>query len=96
MERIDMLGDSFLFRVARALRAYLGRKCTDGARLIFAARRYKVSIIHLLPLGDGWRFVSERRREVFTDVGLDGSPCSPGSATDMAHLFSVLHVGLIQ
>ena len=56
MERIDMLGDSFLFRVARALRAYLGRKCTDGARLIFAARRYEVSIIHLLPLGDGWRF----------------------------------------
>ena len=95
MERIDMLGDSFLFRVARALRAYLGRKCTDGARLIspLAGTRCRSFTSYRW---DGWRFMSERRREVFTDVGLDGSPCSPGSATDMAHLFSVLHVGLIQ
>ena len=57
MERIDMLGDSFLSRVARALRAYLVKRGTDGARVVFAARRCKVSISHLLPLGDGWRVV---------------------------------------
>ena len=61
----------------------------------FAARRCKVSISHLLPLGDGWRCGSERRREVFTDVGPDGSPCSPTSASEFRHLFSVLHAGLI-
>ena len=55
MERIDMLGDSFLFRVARALRAYLAETAPEGARYV-AARRYEVSISHLLPLGDGWRF----------------------------------------
>jgi len=56
MERIDMLGDSFLFRVARALRAYLAETAPEGARYV-AARRYEVSISHLLPLGDGWRVV---------------------------------------
>ena len=89
-----MLGDSFLFRVARALRAYLADMHRRGTSF-FAARRYKVSISHLLPLGDGWRFLPERRREVFTDVGPDGSPCSPSSASNLAYLFSVLHTGLI-
>jgi hypothetical protein len=55
MERIDMLGDSFLFRVARALRAYLAESAPKGPAY-FAARRCKVSITHLLPLRDGWRF----------------------------------------
>ena len=86
MERIDMLGDSFLFRVARALRAYLADMHRRGTSF-FAARRYKVSISHLLPLGDGWRFLPERRREVFTGVGPDGSPCSPTSASNFAYLF---------
>jgi hypothetical protein len=52
-----MLGDSFLFRVARAQRAGLQELHRRGPR-DFAARRCKVSITHLLPLlGDGWRFV---------------------------------------
>ena len=91
-----MLGDSFLFRVARALRACLSEHAPTGHTQF---RRSPVQgVDHSPPTAVGrWLALqclcaAVRRSRV---VGPDGSPCSPGSATNLADLFSVLHPGLI-
>src|SRR3979411_2442556 len=65
MERIDMLGDSFLFRVTRALRAYLAGVVPTGHAL---CRRSPVQGVEYSPPTAG-RWLARRvlrRREAFT------------------------------
>jgi hypothetical protein len=95
-----MLGDSFLFRVARALACLPVRTCADGCvRAALSvlgmpgAHRRQISKTHLLPGVGEWRPDAAVMRSRV--VGPDGSPCSPSRATNLADPFSVLHAALI-
>ena len=96
-EWLDMLGNSFRFSTeSHALRARLSSDSRRRGMRGFAAHRRKVSTTHLLPLVGGcWRFRLSAAVRHSRVVVADGSPCSPGSASKFADMFSVLHTGLI-
>src|SRR3954447_19186107 len=92
---VDMLGNSFLFRV-RTL-GVPGLSSDTRRRACVSLRPPAQGVDCSPPTAGrrGWRFglsASVRHSRV---VGADGSPCSPGSASKFADAFSVLHVGLI-
>src|ERR1700757_559595 len=84
-EWLDMLGNSFLYGVARFSVPGLSWDTPQRGLHVRATRRCKVSKTHLLPLdrdaGAVWMSAAVRHSRV---VGADGSPCSPSSATKFA------------
>src|ERR1700682_6791559 len=95
-----MLDNSFLFRVARAVRA---RLCQNLRRGVWRATRPDTGRARRPPAPGLERSPPIAVREVASGaavmrsrvVGPDGSPCSPRCATNFADPFSVLHVGLL-
>src|SRR3954469_22780510 len=96
-EWVDMLGNSFLFRVRTLQRARVVRDTRRRGMRGCAARRCKVSTTHLLPLESAT--VARHRDGAAVKhsrvVRADGSPCSPGRATKIQDLFPVLRIGFI-